>query len=469
VKRLNISLVGALITMANVNAPATTRYVDAHNPSPAPPHTNWASAARIIQEAVDAAQTGDEVVVTNGIYETGGRAVVGTTTNRVAVDRPLIVRSANGPEVTTIRGYALPNGPNGDGAIRCAYLTNGATLSGFTLTGGATRCAGDLFLEQSGGGAWCEPGTTVITNCMLISNRACLAAGGVLGGNVRHCTIAGNLATYGAGVSDSALDNCVLRDNAASHSGGGALGSMLDNCTLVGNSAPQFGGGLSHCGLRNCIVYFNTAPEGPNYDNNSSLDRCCTFPPPEPHNSVNSITNEPLFVDWADGNLRLQGNSPCVNAGLNEHSEENMDRDGKPRIVGGTVDLGAYEFQGTAPAVFYDWLQDYGLLPDGSADNLDSDLDGHNNWQEWQCGTVPTNGESVLRLLCATRDSDGVVVQWASVTGRDYWLERATNLGAPAPFSLVASNISGGSGVTAFVDATATNSGRFFYRVGVGW
>jgi len=51
-----------------------------------------------------------------------------------------------------IQGAKAPGGGNGDGAIRCVYLTNGARLSGFTLTNGATRSVGDSEREYHGGG-----------------------------------------------------------------------------------------------------------------------------------------------------------------------------------------------------------------------------------------------------------------------------------------------------------------------------
>ena len=61
------------------------------SPNPTPPHADWATAAHTIQDAVDAAVAGDVIVVTNGTYATGGR-----DGNRVAVDKPLSLRSING-------------------------------------------------------------------------------------------------------------------------------------------------------------------------------------------------------------------------------------------------------------------------------------------------------------------------------------------------------------------------------------
>ena len=71
------------------------RYVNLANTNPAPPYTEWDGAATNIQDAIDMADAGDEIVVTNGVYQTVGDAV-----NVVAVANPLVVRSVNGPEVT---------------------------------------------------------------------------------------------------------------------------------------------------------------------------------------------------------------------------------------------------------------------------------------------------------------------------------------------------------------------------------
>ncbi len=88
-----------------------------------------------------------------------------------------------------------------------------------------------------------------------------------------------------------------------------------------------------------------------------------------------------------------------------------------------------------------------------------------NNWQEWVCGTCPTNPLSVLRMISTLPTSTNVTVSWQSVAGVDYFLERTTDL--KSPFTVLATNIVGRASTTTYADTQATGAGPFFYRVGV--
>ncbi len=470
-------------------------YVALESPNPVAPFASWATAATNIQDAVDAAVLpGATVLVSNGVYRFGGRVVNGSLSNRVAVTKNLVLKSVNGPAVTVIQGRQVPGTTNGSGAVAGVYLTNGASLAGFTITNGATLTTG----ATSGGGVWCSSTDSVVSNCVLIGNAAYSAGGGAYrgtllncslignlvlapgtypgagpggpngggawGSTLSNCTVVGNLGFLGGGLYGSTGANCAVVSNTAAQ-GGGAYNSTLANCTIVGNLATNRGGGVYQGTLNNTVVFYNSAPSDPNYYG-AAINYCCTTSLPS--GGVGNFTNAPLFVDTNNwGNLRLQASSPCINAGANAYAPAGPDLDANPRISGGTVDVGAYEFQNPASIISYAWLQQYALPMDGTADTVDTDHDGMNNWREWRAGTDPTNGVSVLQMLSPTNGASGVTVTWQSVTNRIYYLERSLDLSAQPPFVNVQSNILGQAGTTSYTDTNAAGAGPFFYRVGV--
>ena len=140
-----------------INSSAAVHYVDVNGRNATPPYTNWVTAATNIQDAVSVAATGDTIIVTNGVYP-------GT----VNVNNPVAVASVRGPQFTLI---------NGGGTNRCASLTDGASLTGFTLTNGYSSGSG-------GAGVSCASTNAFLTNCVITGNWAAGYYSG--GGGWRH-------------------------------------------------------------------------------------------------------------------------------------------------------------------------------------------------------------------------------------------------------------------------------------------
>ena len=456
--RLNLTW----LFLVSLTASAETRYVNLNNPSSAAPYTSWLTAATNIQDAIDVAMDGDMVLVTNGVYRTGGRAVFGTMTNRIALTKAITVESVNGPNHTFIEGSGFVAN-----AVRCAYLTNQAQLIGFTLTNGATLGIGDSAKERSGGGVWCESPSSLVSNCVIIANFAYAVGGGGYGGGYWNCNIKSNSAGFGGGVAICWIWQSIISGNTASTGGGGTYSvSEGRNNTIVGNYCSAFSGAGGTFGgvFYDCIIYYNSNPSGSLNQNYFGLNgnNNCTTP-----NAGSLLNNPPLFLDLAGGDYRLQPYSPCINAGSKGAAFTTIDLSGNPRVVGGTLDVGAYEFQSPTSLLSYAWAHRYGIITDGSADFDDEDGDGASNWHEFRADTIPTNAVSNFRVVSITNGTAGISLTWPSIFQGLYWVERGTNLQDLSSFQTIATNLVGGFSTKTYIDATATNGGSYFYRVGV--
>lgn len=561
------ALVVLIFMFQVIETTGATVYVDINNSNPGYPYSSWATAATNIQDAIDATSAGDQILVTNGVYETGNRLTSDGVANRVVITNSVVLRTVNGASVTTI---------DGGQAVRCVSLANGASLIGFTLTkgkggdGGGVRCASanELVLDcqlinnsgVSGGGAY--SGTlsnctlsgnssgagvnnrgggafgSILNNCTLTGNRTgnnigtdgggafgCILndcsisynsansdwsnGAGICNSTANNCTLFANSGTYvfGGGAAYSSLTNCIMMGNIAVNGGGGynctfvnctlssntatwgggSYRGTLLNCLLVGNRAYQVGGGAYQGSLFGCtvagnraysgggvasynvvnsIVYYNTSTYNePNYSGSTTLDYCCTTPLPA--GGIGNLTNPPGFVHMVGSNFRLQTNSPCINSGKNTYPAVSVDLDGNPRVAGGTMDIGAFEFQSPSSVLSYAWAGEFGIPVNGMADFSDTDGDGLNNWQEWIAGTIPTNGASALKVLSLINDQSSRKVTWQSVVGRRYFLERSTTLSTEESFLTIRSNIVGQAQQTTFTDTSYIDNASLFYRVGV--
>jgi hypothetical protein len=134
-----------------------------------------------------------------------------------------------------------------------------------------------------------------------------------------------------------------------------------------------------------------------------------------------------------------------------------------------TSSVARFTFQALDP--FHSWLASYGLPSNGSADYVDSDGDGMNNWQEYLAGTNPTNAASVFKITSSQAiSSTQFVVRWSSASNRLYDVTRATNLstgaGAFVPVQ-GATNLTGAPPQNSWTDSVNRASVPAFYRVNV--
>ena len=350
--------------------------------------TSWADAlpADSLQYAINNVKIPGQVWVAKGTYTLsksismrndvavyGGFAGIETSLNeKDIINNATIISGTTIENVinntsATLLGSAILDGFTLNGGISGTVyslggLFNNCTISGtnygiITSTGTFTNCtiSGNYGAVNSGAGTF--------TNCNLLINSSNNYGGCVSNstGTFTNCTIK-NSGSYGSGInsstatftnctisgginggtgvsnSQSVFTNCII---SGSNNGIWLLGTFI-NCNITGNTTGlwNFSGTLT-----NCIVWGNTN----NSVNNPTITYTAMPGVVDGNGNIDLATNNtdgdgPQFVDPTNGDYHLSANSTLlINAGLNTANTSTTDIEGKQRIIGSAIDLGAYE------------------------------------------------------------------------------------------------------------------------------
>jgi hypothetical protein len=286
-----------------------------------------------IQDAIDLAMHGDTVLVDEGTYESinfRGRNITVTSTYPHNTDVVAATVIHGGGSVVTFYGSENPS----------------CVLRGFIITNG-------------GRGIYGQCCTATIKNCVITDNDGSYDEGGGLyefDGEICHCVISSNSAVEGGGGlsrCNGPITNCIITNNSVAEGGGGLClcrGTII-NCTIADNKAWYYSGGLVACSgtISNCIIWGNEGGS-PQLDHCSTPNYSCIQDWDD--DGAGNIDTAPYFADPYNGDYHLLPSSPCIDAGDPDYVPEpnETDLDGKPRVINGRIDMGAYEYSPTIPA-----------------------------------------------------------------------------------------------------------------------
>jgi len=294
------------------------------------------------------------------------------------------------------KGGGMANHGGNPTVANCTFIGNSATRRGGGMYNQADcdpTLSNCIFSENSaehGGGIYNFESSPTLVDCMFRGNSATENGGAVCNDDSPsifiNCAFSNNSAgkngggmynhhgIYNLNITQT-LFNCTFSGNLAGNNGGGMCNicmrlPLLTNCTFSGNIANGAGGGIHASGgciyyisdipqILNCIFCGDTAAYGNeislvtlsiSYPSGASLT--CASRISVGYSDIQggwpglgNIDADPCFVDPENGDYHLLVGSPCIDAGdPNYIAEPNeTDLDGKPRVIGGRIDMGAYE------------------------------------------------------------------------------------------------------------------------------
>jgi parallel beta-helix repeat protein len=243
-QRIDSSPQSNLHTTSSIVSPSTA--ITIHVPADQP----------TIQGAINAANNGDTVLVSDGTYNENinfnGKAVT--------------VKSVHGASLTTINGGGL-----GTAVLFISGETASSVLNGFTISNGSAGFQAPNYGE--GGGIAVSNSSPTITNNTIRSNNACNGAGIGIGfggpliqGNVISNNVqvgcsggigGGGISVRGASGGTRIIGNTISNNTMPSGGGGISLfaagGPTIQNNTIQGNNGGQTGGGI--------VIYNDASPQ----------------------------------------------------------------------------------------------------------------------------------------------------------------------------------------------------------------
>jgi hypothetical protein len=316
------------------------------------------------------------------------------------------------------RGFFLKNGQDHRDVIDGLTITNGNEVSaGGAILIDATspriiNCKllnntsfGDMVLYRGGGAIMVNGNASpIIQGNIIMGNDAGHGGGGIsfsigASGVVENNIIDSN-ETYGSGGgiglyynSNPLIINNLIINNFSKGNNGGGIFTYISNPAIINNTIAfnttgiewdaGEGGGISieqkpYPVIKNCIIWNNISSIfSMNIDFywNDWLDiSYCNVEEDlghifdlKPHTNIDSI---PGFVDPENGNFQLVWNSPCINKGDPDSTGTHLpdfDLAGNERIFEGTVDIGAYEFNGPLAIPAISDSEDFNIYPNPSS------------------------------------------------------------------------------------------------------